>query len=161
MSAEFELSIERTFDAPVWAVWKAWTDHLAEWWAPKPWTAKVIEQDLRAGGKSVIEMRGPDGEGGPMDGIFLEVVPERRIVFTNALDGDWNPRTPYPVPIVGYFEFTDLGNGKTGYRAGSRHWTKEAMEQHDAMGFSEGWGICAAQFEAVAKRVAAEEKADA
>ncbi len=50
MSAEFELFVERTFDAPAWAVWKAWTEHLAEWWAPKPWTATVIEQDLRAGG---------------------------------------------------------------------------------------------------------------
>lgn len=159
MTAEFELSVERVFDAPVAAVWEAWTEHLEEWWAPKPWTSKLIEQDLRAGGKSVIDMRGPDGSGGPMEGIFLEVTPQKRIVFTNALDGDWNPKSPYPVPIVGYFELTDLGNGKTGYRAGSRHWTKEAMEQHDAMGFSEGWGICADQLEVVAKRLA--EKVDA
>jgi uncharacterized protein YndB with AHSA1/START domain len=96
MSADLELSIERTLDAPIAAVWRAWTEHLEEWWAPKPWTAKIVEQDLRAGGKSVIDMRGPDGEGGPMDGIFLEVTPERRIAFTNALDGDWNPKTPYP-----------------------------------------------------------------
>jgi uncharacterized protein YndB with AHSA1/START domain len=155
MSADLELSIERTFDAPVAAVWRAWTDHLEEWWAPRPWTAKIIEQDLRAGGKSVIDMRGPDGEGGPMDGIFLEVTSERRIVFTNALDGDWNPKSPYPVAIVGYFEFTDLGNGETGYRAGARHWTREAMEQHREMGFEEGWGICAGQLEQVAQRLAA------
>jgi uncharacterized protein YndB with AHSA1/START domain len=153
MTSEFELSIERTLDAPVAAVWRAWTEHLEEWWAPRPWTSKIIEQDLRAGGKSVIDMRGPDNEGGPMEGIFLEVTPERRIVFTNALDGEWNPKNPQPVMIVGYFEFTDLGN-KTGYRAGARHWTKEAMEQHRAMGFEEGWGICANQLEQVAQRLA-------
>ena len=154
MSAQHELFIERTLDAPVGAIWKAWTDHLEEWWAPKPWTTKIVEQDLRAGGKSILDMRGPDGEGGPMEGVFLEVSPERRIVFTNALDGDWNPRDPQPMAMIGYFEFTDLGNGKTGYRAGARHWTAEAMEQHRAMGFEEGWGICARQLEQVAQRLA-------
>ena len=159
MGADHELFIERIFDAPVHAVWRAWTEHLEEWWAPKPWTAKIVVQDLRAGGKSVIDMRGPDGSGGPMEGIFLEVTPERRIVFTNAIDGDWTPRSPQPVQIAGYFEFPDLGNGKTGYRAGARHWTAEAMEHHRAMGFAEGWGICAGQLEAVAKRLAETEGA--
>src|SRR5205085_12181503 len=73
MSAEHELSIERVIDAPIASVWKAWTHHLEDWWAPKPWTTKIVEQDLRAGGKSVLDMRGPDGEGGPMEGVFLEV----------------------------------------------------------------------------------------
>lgn len=159
MTAEHELSIERVIDAPIASVWKAWTDHLEEWWAPKPWTTRIIEQDLRAGGKSVLDMRGPDGEGGPMEGVFLEVTPERRIVFTNAFDGDWNPKHPYPMMIIGFFEFTDLGDGKTGYRAGARHWSAEAMEQHRTMGFAEGWGICAAQLEQVAQRVG--ETADA
>jgi uncharacterized protein YndB with AHSA1/START domain len=154
MIAEHELFIERTLDAPASAIWKAWTDHLEEWWAPKPWTTKIVEQDLRAGGKSILDMRGPDGEGGPMEGVFLEVTPELRIVFTNAMDGDWNPRDPYPMMMIGYFEFTDLGNGKTGYRAGARHWTAEAMEKHRAMGFEQGWGICASQLEAVAQRLA-------
>src|SRR3954471_8096391 len=117
MKAEYELFIERVFYAPFAAVWRAWTEHLEEWWAPKPWTAKIVEQELRAGGKSVIDMRGPDGEGGPMDGIFLEVSREHRIVFTNAIDGEWHPRSPQPVQIVGYFEFTDLADGRTGYSA--------------------------------------------
>jgi len=159
MSGAHELFIERTIAAPVSAIWKAWTDHLEEWWAPKPWTTKIIKQDLRAGGKSVLDMRGPDGEGGPMVGIFLEVIPNRRIVFTNAMDGDWNPRDPYPMMIIGYFQFTDLGNGRTGYRAGARHWTAEAMEKHRAMGFEQGWSICADQLERVAQRLA--ETADA
>lgn len=93
MTDGHELFIERIFDAPISAVWRAWTEHAEKWWAPKPWTAKVVEQDLRPGGKSVIDMRGPDGEGGPLEGIFLEVTPARRVVFTNAMDGDWNPKT--------------------------------------------------------------------
>src|SRR6187402_2030219 len=154
MTADNALFIERVLDAPVAAVWRAWTEHLEEWWAPKPWTTKIVTQDLRAGGKSILDMRGPDGEGGPMVGIFLEVTPQRSIVFTNALDGDWNPLDPQPVAIVGSFDFTDLGDGRTGYRAGARHWTTDAMERHRAMGFAEGWGICADQLEAVARRLA-------
>jgi uncharacterized protein YndB with AHSA1/START domain len=159
MTAAHELVIERVFDAPISAVWTAWTDHLEEWWAPRPWTATIIEQDLRPGGKSVIDMRGPDGSGGPMEGIFLEVTPGRRVVFTNAIDGEWNPKNPYPMMIIGYFEFTDLGNGRTGYRAGARHWDAEAMERHRQMGFEEGWGTCASQLEAVAQKLAETEDA--
>ncbi|WP_420137228.1 SRPBCC domain-containing protein [Sphingomonas sp.] len=154
MAEAHEISIERTLDAPVDAVWRAWTEHLEEWWAPKPWTTRIVEQDLRAGGKSVLDMRGPDGEGGPMEGIFLEVTPQRRIVFTNILDGDWNPKSPQPVAIVGFFDLTDLGNGRTGYRAGARHWDADALECHRAMGFEQGWGIVADQLEAVARRLA-------
>ncbi len=156
MSTDHELSIERVIDAPVAAVWRAWTDHLEEWWAPKPWTSRVVAQDLRAGGRSVIDMRGPDGSGGPMEGIFLEVTPERRIVFTNIVDGDWQPRDPQPVAIIGWFELADAGEGRTLYRAGARHWTAEAMERHRAMGFEQGWTTVAEQLEAVAKRLAAE-----
>ena len=154
MSDQYELSIERQFDAPLDAVWRAWTEHLEEWWAPKPWTATLLTQDLRAGGRSEIDMRSPDGQGGPMSGIFLEVSPRERIVFTNAVDSDWQPQSPQPVSIVGFFDFADGGGGTTRYRAGCRHWTAEAMEQHRAMGFVEGWGICADQLGDVAKRLA-------
>ncbi|MES2097331.1 MAG: hypothetical protein V4459_11300 [Pseudomonadota bacterium] len=47
----------------------------------------------------------------------------------------------------------------THYRAGCRHWTAEAMEQHRAMGFEHGWRMCADQLGAVARRLA--ETADA
>lgn len=154
MNALHELTIERVMDAPVAAVWRAWTGHLAEWWCPKPWTTEVIEVDLRPGGRAAMVMRGPDGEGGePMDGVFLEVVPERCIVFTNALTADWRPRDPEPVAIVGYFAFAPDGE-RTRYTAGARHWSAEAMAKHEAMGFAEGWGMVADQLEAVARRVA-------
>ena len=85
--------------------------------------------------------------------MFLEVVPNRSIVFTNAFTAGWIPQTPF---MVGFFTFTPEGRG-TRYRAGSRHWDEAAHKRHEAMGFTEGWGIVAGQLadlaEAEARRL--------
>ena len=149
-SPAHELQITRLIDAPRAAVWRAWTDHLAEWWCPKPWTVEIIEQDLRPGGRSAMIMRGPDGEEMPQEGIFLEVVPMERVVFTDAFTKGWLPAGPF---IVGILEFADEAGG-TRYTASARHWTEEAHAQHASMGFTEGWSKVAEQLEEVAKRIA-------
>lgn len=145
-----ELSITRLIDAPREAVWRAWTDHLAEWWCPQPWRVEIIEQDARPGGRSAMIMHGPDGEVMPQEGVFLEVVPMERVVFTDAFRVGWHPQGPF---IVGYMDFADEGAG-TRYTAGARHWSAEAKAQHEAMGFVEGWSAVAAQLEDVARRIA-------
>lgn len=150
MSEVYELSIERLIDAPVAAVWRAYTDHLGEWFCPKPWRAEVEQMDLRSGGSSKITMYGPDGEVMPNEGVYLEVVEHEKIVFTDAFRKGWIPQGPF---MVGFMEFTAQGD-KTHYRAGARHWTAEALEQHKAMGFETGWSTVAEQLEEVAKRLA-------
>ena len=149
-SSVHELRITRLIDAPRAAVWRAWTDHLAEWWCPKPWTVEIVEQDLRPGGHSAMIMRGPEGEEMPQEGVFLEVVPMERVVFTDAFTKGWIPAGPF---IVGILEFADEAGG-TRYTASARHWTEEAHAQHEAMGFAEGWSKVAEQLEEVAKRIA-------
>jgi uncharacterized protein YndB with AHSA1/START domain len=145
-----ELQITRHIDAPVDAVWRAWTDHGAEWLCPKPWRAEVVEMDLRAGGRSRMVFHGPDGEAMPLEGVYLEVVPGRRVVSTDALDADWQPRGPNMVRIDA-FEADGTG---TRYTATARHWTADAKAQHEAMGFEAGWGASADQLAAVARRLA-------
>lgn len=145
-----ELKISRLIDAPREAVWRAFTDHLAEWWCPRPWTVEMIEQDLRPGGRSAMIMRRPNGEESPQDGVYLEVIPLERIVFTDAFTHGWNPAGPF---MVGILDFADE-DGQTRYTGTARHWTAEAMQQHEAMGFTEGWGKVAEQLEEVAKRIA-------
>lgn len=88
-----EVSLTRTFDAPIQLVWLAWTDpaHMARWWGPKGFTNPVCEIDVRQGGAIRIHMRGPDGTVYPMTGEFEEVVPPERLVFTSvARDQDGN-----------------------------------------------------------------------
>jgi uncharacterized protein YndB with AHSA1/START domain len=91
--AERELTITRIFDAPCSLVFKMWTDpkHLAEWWGPKGFTNPVCEVDPRLGGALRIVMRAPDGAEYPMKGVFREIAPPSRLVFTNiAMDKDGN-----------------------------------------------------------------------
>ena len=59
-----KIHVERSFDAPVDLVWKAWTDPAItdQWWAPKPWRAETKSQDFREGGRWIYCMVGPEGE---------------------------------------------------------------------------------------------------
>ncbi|HEX9222992.1 MAG TPA: SRPBCC domain-containing protein, partial [Candidatus Acidoferrales bacterium] len=91
---EQELVLTRVFDAPRELVFKVWTDpkHVAQWWGPHGFTNPVCELDLRPGGAIRIHMRGPDGTVYPMTGVYQEVVPPERLVFTSAaLDANGNP----------------------------------------------------------------------
>ncbi|MEY4561620.1 MAG: hypothetical protein RLZZ618_897 [Pseudomonadota bacterium] len=136
-----ELVITRLIDAPRERVYQAWSDAslLKQWFAPRPYTTPVAELDLRAGGASLIVMRDPQGNDMPMPGIFLEVIPNERLVFTDAYTAGWVPSAkPFMTCIV---TFDDEG-GKTRYTARVRHWTQEDCDQHVKMGFNEGWGIC-------------------
>jgi len=149
--AQFELAVERYIDAPPETVFRVWTERLEEWWAPKPWTTKIIEQDLRPGGRSAMIMSGPEGATSPMEGVVLEVVPNERIVLTNAFTVGWVPQAPF---MVGIFTFSPEGSG-TRYRAASRHWDEATHQQHQAMGFTEGWSAVAAQLAQLAEAEAA------
>lgn len=82
---EREVTITRIFDAPRSLVFKMWTDakYVADWWGPGVFTNPVCEIDARVGGKWHIVMRGPDGTDYPGGGVYREVVPPERLVFTN------------------------------------------------------------------------------
>jgi uncharacterized protein YndB with AHSA1/START domain len=149
--AERELVLTRIIDVPADKLFKCWTtpERMHEWFCPKPWTVSHAEMDIRAGGSSLIVMRGPNGEEVPNPGIYLEVVPNKRLVFTDAFSSAWVPAgKPFMVAIV---EFEDLGDGTTRYTATARHWSVEDRKTHEAMGFQEGWGIVADQMAEVAR----------
>ena len=90
---EGTVEIVRVFDAPRALVWKAWTDPkmLEQWFGPRGFTSTVPELDVRIGGGLRIVMHGPDGNDYPMKGVFREVKPPERLVFSNiAVDKNGN-----------------------------------------------------------------------
>lgn len=144
--ADRTLILSRTFDAPPALVFKAWTDPalLKQWFVPRPWSIARVENDVRAGGSNLIVMRDPDGNEYPNQGIYLDVIPNERLVFTDAYIGAWVPsEKPFMTGII-TFEAAD-GGRKTKYTARVVHWRVEDREAHEKMGFHEGWGKCADQ----------------
>ncbi len=143
-----DLVLTRVINAPREKVFKAWTNPelLKKWFAPKPWTTPAAETDVRVGGSSRIVMRSPEGQEFPAKGVYLEVVPNERLVFTDAFTKAWEPaEKPFMTVIL---TFEDQG-GKTRYTALVRHWTVADREQHEKMGFHEGWAMCTEQLAAL------------
>lgn len=149
---ENELVICRLIDAPPEKIFRAWTDPklMKEWFCPKPWTIASAETDVRVGGRSRVVMRSPEGQEFPSEGVYLEVIPNRKIVFTDAYTSAWVPSgKPFFTAIV---EMEPQGN-KTKYTARARHWNKTDRDEHAKMGFEEGWGACADQLEELVKKL--------
>ncbi len=149
---KYELVLDRLLDAPREKLYRCWTDPelMKPWFCPQPWSVSHVEIDVRPGGSNLIVMNGPNGEVVPNRGVYLEVVPNEKLVFTDAFTSAWAPsEKPF---MVAELTFADEG-GKTRYRAVARHWSEEDMKTHQAMGFEEGWGIVATQLEAFAKTI--------
>ena len=150
--ADRDLVLTRLIDAPRAKLFKAWTDAdlLKQWFAPLPWTTPHAELDPRPGGASLVVMAGPDGTRFPNSGVYLDVVQDERIVFTDAYVNAWTPSAKPMMTVILTFEEEA---GKTRYTARVRHWTVADREAHEAMGFHQGWGQCADQLEALVARI--------
>jgi uncharacterized protein YndB with AHSA1/START domain len=151
--AERELMLTRIIDAPREKLFRAWTEPalLLQWFTPAPWKTIRAEIDVRAGGNSMIVMQSPEGQEFPNLGVYLEVVKNEKLVFTDAFVRAWEPsEKPF---MTGIITFEDAGGGKTKYTARVRHWTTADYETHQKMGFEEGWGKATDQLAALAARI--------
>ena len=147
-----ELVLTRLIAAPRRKLYRAWTEPelLKQWFAPAPYTTPIAELDLRPGGSSLIVMRDPAGNELPNRGVYLEIVENERLVFTDAYSRAWEPaEKPFMTVIL---TFEDEAGG-TRYTARVRHWTAADREAHERMGFHQGWGQCTDQLEALVARL--------
>jgi uncharacterized protein YndB with AHSA1/START domain len=146
-----DLILKRVIDAPPHDVFRAWTDPalLKQWFAPAPWSTPTVETDVRVGGSSLIVMRGPDGTEFPNRGVYLEVVNDKSLVFTDAYTRAWEPsERPFMTVILTF----DNDAGRTAYTALVRSWSIADRETHEKMGFHQGWPICTEQLTALVER---------
>jgi uncharacterized protein YndB with AHSA1/START domain len=147
---KLDLVLERVIDVPRAAVWRAWTEPelLKVWFTPRPWTVSEVEIDLRAGGIFRTVMRSPEGKAFPSSGCILEVVPNERLVWTDALGGSFRPATKSLMTAMIGLE--DHGSG-TRYTAIAMHADEAAKNRHAEMGFHQGWGAALDQLVALMK----------
>ncbi|SDP34449.1 Uncharacterized conserved protein YndB, AHSA1/START domain [Ralstonia sp. 25mfcol4.1] len=142
-----DLVISRVLRAPRSVLWRAWSDPalLKEWWCPKPWTTQVRDFDLRPGGNFHTFMQGPDGGTSDNPGCFLEVVPQSRLVFTSMLTGGWRPHKPW----LGFTAIITMEDDPGGSRYVARvmHPDDATRDQHEKMGFFEGWNTAITQLD--------------
>lgn len=142
-----DLAFERIVDIPPSLVWAAWTtpEHLLKWFTPAPWQTIECELDLRPGGMFRTVMQSPEGEKFPNSGCYLEIVPNKKLVWTNALEPGYRPSMPRAGETCESFLFTAVitleahGDGCK-YSACVIHGNPEDCKKHEDMGFQEGWG---------------------
>ena len=140
LDPKLDLVLERHADVSPAQVWKAWTtpEHVKQWLAPRPWTITECQIDLRPGGEFRFVMRSPEGDLYPNLCCYLEVVPNERLVWTDALLPGYRP-APEPFFTAVVLIEAD-GKGRTKYTAIAKHRSEDTRQKHEAMGFHEGWG---------------------
>jgi len=117
-------------------VFAAWTkpEIIKRWFAPGAMTVPNARADVRVGGAYLIEMHGEMG--GKMvnpsvAGVYREIVPDQRIVFTWAWVGDPSPETLVTV------SFRDVAGGTEVTLVHERFASSEARDKHQ-----HGWQGC-------------------
>lgn len=161
---KLDLLLERVVDVPPALVWAAWTtpELITKWFTPAPWKTVECEIDLRPGGIFRTVMESPEGQRFPSSGCYLEIVPERKLVWTSAMLPGYRPvnvHAPATQPrkecdellFTGVISFQPEGAG-TRYSALAIHADPDSCKRHGDMGFHSGWGTALEQLVALMKR---------
>lgn len=144
---KLDFAIERTIDAPARLVWDALTkpEHLAEWYMPKEWGRVArAEMDVRPGGVFSIDIAVKDGPEVPNLGCFLEVVPQKRLVWTSMLFPGYRPAVFDDIPITAVVTLESQGSG-TRYVFTALHRSEADLENNRTSGFYDGTVIATDQ----------------
>jgi uncharacterized protein YndB with AHSA1/START domain len=86
MPAQPSLTLQRRINAKPAKIYAAWTEpsQIVKWMHPNNNDVIHAEMDVRVGGRFRIIMRTPEGEEHDVSGIFQEVVPDEKLVYTWA-----------------------------------------------------------------------------
>ncbi len=153
-----DLTIERTFEAPIELIWSMWTEseHFANWYGPMGATIPSAEMDVTVGGRRFIkmEMQTPNGDMAMFFlGEYKEITPTSRLVYTEQMaDAEGNAMTAeqmgmpagHPMETSVVVELEDVGGS-----------TKMVMTHQGVPADSPGGQGWAMAIDKMAERVAA------
>ena len=96
-TADREIRLSRTFQAPPELVWEAFTDprHVVNWWGPKGFSTTIEKMDVRPGGEWKHVMKGPDGALYPNHIVYTDVERPRLIAYKNSGRKEGGPGTAF------------------------------------------------------------------
>lgn len=129
------LRITRRLAAPRDKVFRAFTDPAAmvQWWGPEGMDVPEISLDLRPGGAWRTAMRSPKGELHIVGGVYREISPPERLVYTWVWDkDDWNERETLVT-----LEFNDRGGETELVLIHERLPSTDSRDHHEM-----GWTSC-------------------
>jgi uncharacterized protein YndB with AHSA1/START domain len=131
-----ELDIRRTFDAPRALVFKAWTEpqYLARWSCPRGFTFIENTGELRVGGAFAATMRSPEGTLHRLRGVYREILPPERLVFTHG----WVDESGRPGPQTLVTVMLAERNGRTEMTFQQGNFDSVASRD----GHEQGWSSC-------------------
>jgi uncharacterized protein YndB with AHSA1/START domain len=153
--AEREVVVTRVIDAPARLLFAAYSapEHLMRWFGPPGWPLTLCEMDFRVGGRYRFAMTGPDGkQGPPFGGEYLEIVPNRKIVYTNAFE---MPGTESMVVTITFDE--DEQSGQTTLTIHTLFASVAMKHAHLGMGYEQGLGSSLDQLADVVAELRAQE----
>lgn len=134
------ITVERSFNAPLDPVWRAWTeaDILCQWWAPRPYQCVITALDLREGGRWSYYMQGPDGD---RHHCFFDYETVRPKTFFSGSDGFCDDRgvVNTTMPRMRWASAFSESDGRTTVRVRIEFDTTEDLERIVQMGFKEGF----------------------
>lgn len=146
-AAANEVVIIKVLNAPLMFVWKAWTEpeRVQRWWGPKNFTSPFCSIDLRVGGKYLFCMRSPDGNDYWSTGVYQEIIPMNRLIYTDSFadeKGNIVPASyyglsdgfPLEMPVTVTFEEQD---GKT--KLTIRYSNITGLSDTDLNDMRQGW----------------------
>jgi uncharacterized protein YndB with AHSA1/START domain len=139
LDPDLDLMVERLVHVSPERAWEAWTepDHVRRWYAPAPGVISECEIDLRPGGVFRFVPRQPDGVENPITCCYVDVVPYRRLVWTDALLPGFRPA---PTGFFTAVMTLEPQGDTTLCRTVALHRNVADRNQHAEMGFHDGWG---------------------
>jgi uncharacterized protein YndB with AHSA1/START domain len=154
-AAEREVVITRAFDVPARLLFEAYSApmHLTRWFGPSGWPLTLCEMDFRTGGRFRFAMTGPDGtQDTPFGGEYLEIVPDRRIVYTGAFE------TPDAETMIVTITFDEQG-GQTTLTIHTLFASVAMKNEHLGLGYEQGLAAGLDQLADVVAEMQARERA--